>query len=176
MSYLKRQTLKLVLNRFKTSAEGWRSGESDTDAVQSLWQREGNYLSVRRTIQKRMEATLGSIIFPRDRNLRQLYVRSLCSQYVLISFSVCHYRASTIRFVGLFTLILRQHRAATETVALMIMSKVLFRCLKLLHNGFMLRFHFRLTFSTRYIVLGRAQTRCACFKPTLRSTGDLRLK
>ena len=25
-------------------------------------------------------------------------VRSLCSQYVLISFSVCHYRASTIRF------------------------------------------------------------------------------
>ena len=35
MSYLKRQTLKLVLNRFKTSAEGWRSGESDNDAVQS---------------------------------------------------------------------------------------------------------------------------------------------
>ena len=73
MSYLKRPTLKLVLNRFKTSAEGWRSGESDNDAVQSLWQREGNYLSVLRTIQKRMEATLGSIIFPPDRNLRQLY-------------------------------------------------------------------------------------------------------
>ena len=45
----------------------------------------------------------------------------------------------------------------------------------MLHNGFVLRFHFRLTFSTRYIVLRRAQTRCACFKPTLRSTGDLRL-
>ena len=49
-----------------------------------------------------------------------------------------------------------QHRAATETVALMIMSKVLIRCFQLLHDGFMLRFHFRLTFSTRYIVLGRA--------------------
>ena len=39
MSYLQRQTLALVLNRFKTNAEGWRSGESDNDAVQSLWQR-----------------------------------------------------------------------------------------------------------------------------------------
>ena len=28
-------------------------------------------------------------------------VRSLCSQYVLISFSVCHYRASTITLLGL---------------------------------------------------------------------------
>ena len=33
MSYLKRQTLTLLLNRFKTSAERWRSGESDNDAV-----------------------------------------------------------------------------------------------------------------------------------------------
>ena len=84
--------------------------------------------------------------------------------------SAAHTRARVILSApaprGLFTLILRQHRAATETVALMIMSKVLFRCFQLLHNGFMLRFHFRLTFSTRYIVLGRAQTRCACFKPT----------
>ena len=36
---------------------------------------------------------------------------------------------------------------ATETAALMIMSKVLFRCFQLLHNAFRLRFHFRLTFS-----------------------------
>ena len=78
MSYLQRQTLTLVLNRFKTNAEGWRSGESDNDAVQSLWQREGNYLSVLRTNQKRMEATLG----PR--------IRSLCSKYELLSFSLWH--------------------------------------------------------------------------------------
>ena len=51
MSYLQRQPLTLVLNRFKTSAEGWRSGESDNDAVQSRWQHEGNYLSVLRTNQ-----------------------------------------------------------------------------------------------------------------------------
>ena len=163
MSYLKRQTLKLVLNRFKTSAEGWRSGESDNDAVQSPWQREGNYLSVLRTNQKRMEATLGSIIFPRDRNLRQMYAHCAlntclypfqCAIITLPLYASWAYSRSSL---------IRQHRAATETVALMIMSKVLFRCFQLLHNGFMLRFHFRLTFSTRYIVLGRAQIRCACF-------------
>ena len=62
----------------------------------------------------------------------------------------CSWNRIGLRFVGLlnFALILRQHCAATETVALMIMSKVLFRCFQLLHNAFMLRFHFRLTFST----------------------------
>ena len=65
-----------------------------------------------------MEATLGPIIFPRETPLR-----SVCCQYVFLSFSLCHYRASTTRFVGSFALILRQHCAATETVALMIMSK-----------------------------------------------------
>ena len=69
MSYLQRQTLTLVLNRFKTNAEGWRSGER----VQSLWQCEGNFLSVLRTNQKRMEATLGPRTFPLDRNVKQLY-------------------------------------------------------------------------------------------------------
>ena len=56
---------------------------------------EGNYLSVLRTIQKRMEATLGSIIFPRDRNLRQLYAHCALNT-CLLSFSLCYYRASTI--------------------------------------------------------------------------------
>ena len=98
MSYLKRQTLTLLLNRFKTSPEGWRSGESDNDAVQSLWQREGNYLSILRTNQKRMEATLDPIIFPRDRNLRQLYTLIVLSirAYILFIVPLCHYRASTI--------------------------------------------------------------------------------
>ena len=73
MSHLVRQTLTLVLNMFKASAEGWRSGESDNDTVQSPWRRKGNYLSVLRTNQKRMEATLGPRIFPCDRNVRQLY-------------------------------------------------------------------------------------------------------
>ena len=95
MSYLKRQALTLLLNRFKTSAEGWRSGESDNDAVQSLWQREWNYLSVLRTNQRRMEATLGPIIFPCDRNLRQLYAHCGLNTR-LYPFSLCHYRASTI--------------------------------------------------------------------------------
>ena len=75
ISYLQGQTLTLVLNRFKPSADGWRSSESDNDAVQclSLWQREGNYLSVLRTNQKRMEATWGPIIFPRGWGVRLLY-------------------------------------------------------------------------------------------------------
>ena len=33
MSYLERQTLTLVLRKFKIIAEGQRSGESDNDAV-----------------------------------------------------------------------------------------------------------------------------------------------
>ena len=74
MSYLKRPTLTLVLNMFKTSARrGVALWESDNDAVQSICQREGNYLSVLRTNQKRMEATLGPRIFPRDRNVQHLY-------------------------------------------------------------------------------------------------------
>ena len=121
MSYLQRQPLTLVLNRFKTNAEGWRSGER----VQSLWQREGNFLSVLRTNQKRMEATLGPRIFPLDRNVKQLYahcalntslilfivplsrfhshVTGMCNSCKLIVLligasilfiALCHYRAS----------------------------------------------------------------------------------
>ena len=41
MSYLKHQALTLLLNRFKTSAEGWRSGKSDNDVVQSLGSAKG---------------------------------------------------------------------------------------------------------------------------------------
>ena len=89
MSYLKRQTVTLLLNRFKTSPEGWRSGESDNDAVQSLWQREGNYLSVLRTNQKRMEATLGLIVIPRDRNLRQLYAHCALNILVIVFRNRC---------------------------------------------------------------------------------------
>ena len=129
------------------SKQAQRVGQSaDNDAVQSLWQREGNYLGVLRTNQKRMEATLGPKIFPRYRNLRQLYAH--CALNTCFYPFHCAIIALSLRFVGLFALILRPHCAATETVALMIMSKVLFRCFQLLHNAFMLWFHFRLTFST----------------------------
>ena len=179
MSYLKRPTLTLVLNRFKTSAEGWRSGrESDNDAVQSICQREGNYLSVLRTNQKRMErlwvpesshvtgmcnsCTLivlsirASILFIVPLSRFQSHVTGMCNSCTLIVLSIgasilfiAHaIIALSLRFVGLFALILRPHCAATETVALMINFKVLFRCFQLLHNAVMLRFHFRLTFST----------------------------
>ena len=144
MSYLMRQTLTFVLNRYKTSAECWRSGESNGDAVQSLWQREGNYLNEMRTNQKRMEATLGPRIFQHDRNLRQLYAH--CALHTCFYLFHCAIIALPLRVVGLFSLILLPHCAATETEALMIVSKVLFRCFQLLHNAFMLRFHFRLTF------------------------------
>ena len=172
--------------------------ESDNDAVQSICQREGNYLSVLRTNQKRMEATLGPRIFPRDRNVQQLYAhcalntsfypfhcaiialplsrdRNVQQLYTHCALNRCFYPfhctchiALPLRFVGLFALILRPHCAATETVALMIHFKVLFRCFQLLHNAFMLRFHFRLTFLPHYIVLVRAPTRCACFKHILK--------
>ena len=125
MSYLQHQTLTLVLNRFKTSAEGWRPSESDNDAVQSLWQRAGNYLSVLRMNQKRMEATWGPSIFPLDWSLRLLY-----AHWALNTFFYPFHRAIIalpLRFMGFFALILRPHCAATETVALPIMSKVLFR-------------------------------------------------
>ena len=83
----------------------------------------------------------------RDRNVQQLYTHCALIRcfYPLISHAII---ALPLRFVGLFALILRPHCAATETVALMINFKVLFRCFQLLHNAFMLRFHFRLTFST----------------------------
>ena len=74
-------------------------------------------------------------------------VRSLASQYVLLPFSLRPYCAST-SFMSLFALIFRPKCAATETVALIIMSKVLFRRFQKLHNAFMSRFNFRLNFST----------------------------
>ena len=43
----------LCLFWFKTRAECRRSGESDNDTEQSLWQREGNYTSGLKTNQKR---------------------------------------------------------------------------------------------------------------------------
>ena len=74
MSYLKRPILTLVLNRFKTSAEGWRSVRATMTQYSRYVSAKGTiYLSVLRTNQKRMETTLGPRIFPRDRNVQQLY-------------------------------------------------------------------------------------------------------
>ena len=74
-----------------------------------------------------------------------LIVLSIGASILFIAHAII---ALPLRFVGLFALILRPYCAATETVALMILFKVLFRCFQLLHNTFMLRFHFRLTFFT----------------------------
>ena len=93
MSYLQRQTLTLVLNRFKTSAESWRSGESDNEAGQSLWEREGNYLSEMRTNQKRIGVPESS------------HVAGVCDCCTLIGLSI---RASTLLIAPL----LRFHYAS----------------------------------------------------------------
>ena len=176
---LEAPNLDACFEQVQNKRRGVALWESDNDAVQSICQREGNYLSVLRTNQKRMEATLGPRIFPRDRNVQQLYahcdlsirasilfivplsrfhshVTGMCNSCTLIVLSIgvsilfiAHAIITLpLRFVCLFALILRPHCAATETVALMIHFKVLFRCFQLLHNAFMLRFHFSLTFST----------------------------
>ena len=72
------------------------------------------YGSVLRTIQKRMEATLGAIILPRDRNLRQLYAHCALNT-CLYPFQCAIIALPLYALVGIFTLILREHRAATET-------------------------------------------------------------
>ena len=173
------------------SAQPWRlfwTGSKQAQRGGALGERQWRStvdMSARRELLERIENE--SKAYGRDFGSQNLptwqecatAVRSLCSQYELLSFSLCHYCASTLtwqecatavtlivlsigvsvlfiahaivalplRFVGLFALILRRHCAATETVALMIHFKVLFRCFQLLHNAFMLRFHFRLTFS-----------------------------
>ena len=175
---LEAPNLDACFEQVQNKRRGVALWESDNDAVQSICQREGNYLSVLRTNQKRMEAILGPRIFPRDRmcNSCTIIVLSIrafilfivplsrfhshvtgmynsCTLIVLsigvsILFIAHAIIALPLRFVGLFALFLRPHCAATETVALMIHFKVLFRCFQLLHNACMLRFHFRLTFCT----------------------------
>ena len=123
------------------------------------------YLSILRTKQKRMEATLGPRIFPRDRNLWQLYAH--CALNMCFYPFHCAIIALPLSLVGLFALIFRPHCAASVTVALMIMSKVLFRCFQLLHIAFMLWFHFRLTFSTPLHCSRQSTDPLRWFKPTL---------
>ena len=70
---LEAPNLDACFEQVQNKLRGVALWESDNDAVQSICQREGNYLSVLRTNQKRMEATLGPRIFTRDRNVQQLY-------------------------------------------------------------------------------------------------------
>ena len=208
MSYLKRPILTLVLNRFKTSAEGWRSGRATMtqysryvsakgttwaywERIKSVWKRlwvpESSHVTGMCNSSTLIVLSIrASILFivPLSRfhshvtvmsNSCTLIVLSIGASILFIAHAII---ALPLRFVGLFALIiLRPHCAATETVALMILfkvafrcfhcgAKVAFRCFQLLHNAFMLWFHFRLTFSTRYIVLVWAPTHCACFKHT----------
>ena len=51
----------------------WRESTVDRAARRELLERIENFLSVLRTNQKRMEATLGPRNFPLDRNVKQLY-------------------------------------------------------------------------------------------------------
>ena len=70
---LEAPNLDACFEQVQNKRRGVALWESDNDAGQSLWEHEGNYLSVLRTNQKRMEATLDPRIFPRDRNVQQLY-------------------------------------------------------------------------------------------------------
>ena len=178
MSYLKRPILTLVLNRFKTSAEGWRSGRATMtqysryvsakgttwaywERIKSVWKRlwvpESSHVTgMCNSCTLIVLSIRASILFIVPLSRFHSHVTGMCNSCTLIVLSIgasilfiAHaIIALPLRFVGLFALILRPHCAATETVALMIHFKVLFRCFQLLHNAFMLRFHFRLTFST----------------------------
>ena len=193
MSYLKRPTLTLVLNRFKTSAEGWRSGRAtmtvDMSARRELLERLENESKAC------MEATLGPRIFPRDRNVQQLYAHCALNtsfypfhcaiialplsrdmnvqQLIVLSIGVsilfiAHaIIALPLRFVGLFALILYVHTALPLRLW---RSWFISRCCSDAFNCFTMHSCYDFTsawpFLPRYIVLVRAPTRCACFKHT----------
>ena len=161
MSYLKRPILTLVLNRFKTSAEGWRSGRATMTQYSQYVSAKGTtwaYWERIKIVWKRLwvpesshvtgmcnSCTLivlsirASILFIVPLSRFHSHVTGMCNSCTLIVLSIgasilliAHaIIALPLRFVGLFALILRPHCAATETVALMIHFKVLFRCFPL---------------------------------------------
>ena len=198
MSYLKRPILTLVLNRFKQVLNLFWTGSKQAQRGGALgeWQwrstvdnqREGNYLSVLRTNQKRMEATLGPRIFPRDRNVQQLYAHSALNT----SFYPFH--------CAIITLPLSRDRNVQQLYTHCALNRCFYpfhctchyrasttlRGLICAHPTSTLRCHWDCgahdsfqgvvpmlydftsawPFLPRYIVLVRAPTRCACFKHT----------
>ena len=77
MSYLQRQTLTLVLNRFKTNAEGWRSGESDNGSTVTMAARR-ELLERNENESKAYGSDFGSQNLPTWQEC-ETAVRSLCS-------------------------------------------------------------------------------------------------
>ena len=162
MIYLKRQTLTLVLNRFKTSADGWRSGERDNDAVARAARRK-LLERIEKRIWKRLWVPLSSHMTGIWDSCTLIVLSIRASIIFIVPLSRFHYTLRGLNCAHL-TSTLRCHRDCAWR------SWLCPRCCSDAFNCFTMHScddtTSALPFPPCYIVLVRAQTRCACFKPT----------
>ena len=182
MSYLQRQTLTLVLNKFKTNAEGWRSGRL-ARAIMTQYSRYASAKATTWAYWERIKSVWKRLWVPESS-----HVTGMWNSCTLIVFSI---RASILFIVALS----RFHSHVTgmcnscKLIVLLIGASILFIAhaiialpLRLWRSWFFSRWYsdacncFTIhscydstsawPFPPRYIVLVWAPTRCACFKHT----------